>query len=55
MEWPPRSGRRQAFPEIDRVDWYDPDAARIAINPAQAGLIDRLEDLLKGTSCGDPE
>ena len=48
MEWPPRSGRPQTFPEVDRAEWYDPDAARIAINPAQAELIDRLEETLKG-------
>lgn len=43
MEWPPRSGRTQSFPEIDRVAWFDPAAARIAINPAQAPFLDRLE------------
>jgi predicted NUDIX family NTP pyrophosphohydrolase len=42
MEWPPRSGRRQQFPEVDRAEWFDPDAARAKINPAQAELIDRL-------------
>jgi predicted NUDIX family NTP pyrophosphohydrolase len=43
MEWPPRSGRMQAFPEIDRVAWWAPEAARRMINPAQAVFIDRLE------------
>ena len=28
MEWPPRSGRIQSFPEIDRVEWFDLDEAR---------------------------
>jgi predicted NUDIX family NTP pyrophosphohydrolase len=46
MEWPPRSGRRQSFPEIDRVEWFPLDAARTRINPAQAELLDRLEELL---------
>jgi predicted NUDIX family NTP pyrophosphohydrolase len=45
MEWPPRSGRRRAFPEIDRVDWFDLEAARTKILPAQAPLLDRLERL----------
>jgi hypothetical protein len=27
IEWPPRSGRRQAFPEVDRAEWFDLDAA----------------------------
>ncbi len=42
LEWPPRSGRRQAFPEIDRAQWFDLDAARTKINPAQAAFLDRL-------------
>ena len=42
LEWPPRSGRIQAFPEIDRVAWFDDAAARIAINPAQVPFLDRL-------------
>jgi predicted NUDIX family NTP pyrophosphohydrolase len=45
MEWPPRSGRRRAFPEIDRVGWFDLVAARTKILPAQAPLLDRLEGL----------
>jgi predicted NUDIX family NTP pyrophosphohydrolase len=45
MEWPPRSGRRRAFPEIDRVDWFDLEAARRKILPAQVQLLDRLEGL----------
>jgi predicted NUDIX family NTP pyrophosphohydrolase len=43
MEWPPRSGRRRAFPEIDRVEWFDLEAARTKILPAQVPLLDRLE------------
>jgi predicted NUDIX family NTP pyrophosphohydrolase len=46
LEWPPRSGRVQAFPEIDRAEWFDLDAAREKLNPAQAAFIDRLEELL---------
>jgi Predicted NTP pyrophosphohydrolase len=42
MEWPPRSGRRRAFPEIDRVEWFDLEAARTKILPAQVPLLDRL-------------
>lgn len=41
MEWPPRSGRRRAFPEIDRAAFFDPDTARRKILPAQAPFIDR--------------
>ncbi len=39
MEWPPRSGRIQAFPEIDRVSWFGPDEALLKILPGQAGFI----------------
>jgi predicted NUDIX family NTP pyrophosphohydrolase len=42
MEWPPRSGIVIEVPELDRVAWFTPDAARIAMNPAQVALIDAL-------------
>jgi predicted NUDIX family NTP pyrophosphohydrolase len=42
MEWPPRSGRRQSFPEVDRATWFTVAEARAKINPAQAAFIDRL-------------
>jgi predicted NUDIX family NTP pyrophosphohydrolase len=43
MEWPPRSGRTQAFPEIDRVAWFDLPEARTMIKAAQAPFLNRLE------------
>ena len=46
MAWPPRSGRMQSFPEIDRAEWADPDTARLKLNPAQAAFVDRLLELL---------
>jgi predicted NUDIX family NTP pyrophosphohydrolase len=42
MEWPPRSGRMQEFPEVDRAEWFDLDQARRMILPAQAAFLDRL-------------
>jgi predicted NUDIX family NTP pyrophosphohydrolase len=45
-EWPPRSGRTQEFPEIDRAEWFDLPTARAKLNPAQAEFVDRLEALL---------
>jgi predicted NUDIX family NTP pyrophosphohydrolase len=42
MEWPPRSGRTQAFPEIDRVGWFGPDDALLKILPGQAGFVREL-------------
>lgn len=49
LEWPPRSGRRQSFPEVDRAQWFDPATAREKLIPAQAELVDRLLDRLGGT------
>jgi predicted NUDIX family NTP pyrophosphohydrolase len=42
MEWPPRSGRLQEFPELDRVAWFALDRARDVIVKAQAAFLDRL-------------
>jgi len=42
LEWPPGSGRRESFPEIDRVAWFAPDEARRRVKPAQIPFIDRL-------------
>ena len=42
IEWPPRSGRQQNFPEVDRAAWFPIDVARRKINPAQAALLDEL-------------
>ena len=45
MEWPPRSGRMQRFPEIDRAEWFAVDVARTKMLEAQQPFLDRLEDL----------
>ncbi|MFC0514328.1 NUDIX domain-containing protein [Mucilaginibacter angelicae] len=42
IEWPPRSGKKQAFDEIDRAEWFDIPTAKIKINPAQTALINEL-------------
>jgi predicted NUDIX family NTP pyrophosphohydrolase len=46
MEWPPRSGRLQAFPEVDRVDWFTVDEARPKLLAAQRPFIERLQAAL---------
>ena len=46
LEWPPRSGRMQAFPEVDRAGWFGIEAAREKLNPAQGAFLDRLRELL---------
>ncbi len=47
-EWPPRSGRKAEFPEIDRVAWCDPATARRLLVKAQAAFVDELEARLAG-------
>jgi len=42
LEWPPRSGRRQSFPEVDRAGWFGVAEAREKMIPAQAAFLDRL-------------
>ena len=42
MEWPPRSGRMQEFPEVDRAGWFTLEAAREKINAAQVALLEGL-------------
>lgn len=42
MEWPPRSGRRASFPEIDRAGWFDPATARRKILKGQVPILDAL-------------
>ncbi|MFG2264455.1 NUDIX domain-containing protein [Streptomyces sp. NPDC048720] len=44
MEWPPRSGRTQEFPELDRVAWFGLDRAREVIVSAQTAFLDRLAE-----------
>ena len=46
MEWPPRSGKLEEFPELDRVSYFDLDTARTKLNEAQGLLIDRLLEVL---------
>ena len=46
MEWPPRSGQVQRYPEVDRAAWFDIEIARSKILASQAPLLDALEALL---------
>jgi len=48
LEWPPHSGRRQDFPELDRAQWFPLGEARRLVVAAQAELLDRLEKALAG-------
>lgn len=42
IEWPPGSGRRQSFPEVDRAQWFDPEAARVKLPSTQVEFLNRL-------------
>jgi predicted NUDIX family NTP pyrophosphohydrolase len=44
IEWPPRSGRRQSFPEVDRAGWFTLEQARAKLLAAQAAFLDRLAE-----------
>jgi predicted NUDIX family NTP pyrophosphohydrolase len=46
LEWPPRSGRIQSFPEIDRVEWFDLEEAGRRLKAAQVPFLERLEAAL---------
>jgi predicted NUDIX family NTP pyrophosphohydrolase len=46
MEWPPRSGKLQTFPEVDRAQFFPEEVARWKINPAQVRFLDRLREKL---------
>jgi predicted NUDIX family NTP pyrophosphohydrolase len=48
IEWPPRSGRRQTFPEVDRAAWFPLEVAREKIHKGQVGLLDQLRAMLEG-------
>lgn len=50
MEWPPRSGRRQLFPELDRLRWWPVSQGRAVVIAAQAELLDRLLEALRRSS-----
>jgi predicted NUDIX family NTP pyrophosphohydrolase len=47
IEWPPRSGKFQAFPEVDRAEFFGIEMARVKINTAQAPFLDQLALELK--------
>jgi len=47
MEWPPKSGKQQEFPEVDRAEWFKLDEARNKILKGQTGFLDELSALLQ--------
>lgn len=49
MEWPPRSGQKREFPEVDRAEFFEIQEAKRRINPAQAPFLVELARLLSGS------
>jgi predicted NUDIX family NTP pyrophosphohydrolase len=47
MEWPPRSGRQQEFPEVDRGEWFSMTVARTKLQEGQLGFLDELQAILR--------
>ncbi len=47
MEWPPRSGREQEFPEVDRAGWFTLPGAKEKIIKGQSGFLEELAQILK--------
>lgn len=54
LEWPPKSGKRAQFPEVDRAGWFTIDEARQKILKGQQPFLDRLLALLKSQAAGAP-
>ena len=46
LEWPPRSGRMQSFPEVDRAAWFTLVEARTKLHPAQHAFLERLQSIV---------
>ena len=54
FEWPPFSGKRKSFPEVDKWVYYGPEDARAHIKETQRPLLDRLDEALASAPKGDP-
>ena len=48
IEWPPKSGKMQEFPEVDRADWFGLAEAHERIHSMQRAFLDRLVELVRG-------
>jgi predicted NUDIX family NTP pyrophosphohydrolase len=47
LEWPPKSGQKQNFPEVDRAEWFGLTQAKLKINAAQVHLLNELQNILQ--------
>jgi len=55
MEWPPKSGRQQEFPEVNRAAWFNMDVAGKKILKGQAGFLSQLREILEKAAAPAPE
>ncbi len=55
MEWPPKSGNRRSFPEVDRAAWFDLETAGRKILPSQAIVLQHLQDRIRETAGRAPQ
>jgi predicted NUDIX family NTP pyrophosphohydrolase len=46
LEWPPRSGKKIRFPEVDRGEWFGLATAKQKVNPAQASFLDQIAEMI---------
>jgi predicted NUDIX family NTP pyrophosphohydrolase len=46
LEWPPKSGKMQPFPEVDRAGWFTVDEAKVKMNAGQVGLVEELAQVV---------
>jgi predicted NUDIX family NTP pyrophosphohydrolase len=51
LEWPPKSGKQQEFPEVDRADWFSVEVAQRKIMRAQVGFLEKLVPLIVTQRC----
>lgn len=52
LEWPPRSGQRREFPEVDKACWFSIHEARAKMKPEQLVFLERLQEMLKQQAAG---
>jgi predicted NUDIX family NTP pyrophosphohydrolase len=50
LEWPPRSGKRKEFPEVDRAGWFTPEVAREKILKGQLNFLEELKRKIENNS-----
>ncbi len=50
MEWPPKSGRKASYPEVDKAGWFTMEGAKTLINDRQAAFLDELAEIIAHTT-----